>query len=103
MVRIVKEESEMCTSPNRLLGNIFGAAYLLVGPLGIVGFFVSGPINVLALNVPDRIVQVSLHTVAESVSHGVGRRAIIPVGAIDIQEVLHDPPHPARLLASPPE
>ncbi|GAB2518527.1 DUF4383 domain-containing protein [Paramicrobacterium agarici] len=44
---------------------VIGAAYLL---LGIVGFFVSGPVNVLALNVPDHF----LHLGSAVVLLGIG-------------------------------
>lgn len=44
---------------------VIGAAYLL---LGIVGFFLSGPANVLALNVPDHF----LHLGSAAVLLGVG-------------------------------
>ncbi|SEB91718.1 protein of unknown function [Paramicrobacterium humi] len=44
---------------------VIGAAYLL---LGIVGFFLSGPANVLALNVPDHF----LHLGSAVILLGVG-------------------------------
>lgn len=52
----------------RTVNTVVGAAYLL---LGIVGFFVSGPIDVLALNVPDHF----LHLASAIVLLGVGLAA----------------------------
>ncbi|MEO7017440.1 MAG: DUF4383 domain-containing protein [Leifsonia sp.] len=52
----------------KTVNTVVGAAYLL---LGIVGFFVSGPFNVLALNVPDHF----LHLASAIVLLGVGLAA----------------------------
>ncbi|QPZ38010.1 DUF4383 domain-containing protein [Paramicrobacterium chengjingii] len=60
---------------------VVGAAYLL---LGVVGFFVSGPINVLALNMPDHF----LHLGSAAVLLGIG------LGSD--KNIVPDPTRPAR-------